>query len=259
MMRRTFILFSLALLLLSGCSTEMKLASSFVSQSKGARVAVYFPEEAIVKSERDSQYGSGLQILKSFNQDEFLDIMYGAYSKSLKDYGLDVYVPENPDDVQVDSLHWLVILSQVEIVEEVTQYEDHRYVDDQIYYYDFPLNTINVASWFEMDAGEWTPTLYFEHNLKDGFDSKVDYSFWTEQSNYLYKIDTLTLHDVYSYAVYLGKLYAGLTYDYMMNRYLIDKKPALKEKTCCPLRYDPYRKEITYDEDNNQFIELEGE
>ena len=75
-------------------------------------MAVYFPEEAQVTFIEDSD-GSYSRVLDSVDQNQFLDIMYEAYAEGLRSYGLDVYVPEDPENIQVDSLHWLVILSPV--------------------------------------------------------------------------------------------------------------------------------------------------
>ena len=174
----------------------------------------------------------------------------------MENYGVEVYVPEDIDHVQVDSTHWLVMLSRMEISGRVTEYEDYLFSDTDEYSYKHPLNTVNVASWFEINDGEWRPVQFCEHNLMDGFDSKTDYSFWTQKLDYSYTIDTLELKDVYNYAVYLGKLYAGYTYDYMMNSYV---GSALKKRGYqyqIMLRYDPYTKQLRYAEEDDRFVEI---
>jgi hypothetical protein len=184
--------------------------------------------------------------------------MYNAYAKALGDYGLEVYVPEDPDQVQVDSVHWMVVLSRVEVSGRITEYEDYLFSDTDEYSYKHPLNTVNVASWFEVNDGDWKPVLFCEHYLVDGFYSKTDYSFWSSQLNYSYTIDTLKLDNVYNYAVYLGKLYAGYTYDYMMNDY-VDTELAKQNVYYWDrymLRYDPYKKALRYAEDGDGFVEI---
>jgi len=115
-----------------------------------------------------------------------------------------------------------------------------------------------VASWFEVNDSVWLPVLYCEHNLMDGFNSKTDYSLWKGGLDYSYTIDTLKLNDVYNYAVYLGKLYAGYTYDYMMNNYIDAemRKKNLDYRDRDLLRYDPYKKELRYAEDDDRFVEI---
>lgn len=244
-------------LLLTSCQTELKLAKNFVAEQTNTRVAVYFPEKAEVTVEYNTQYDMQTEVLQGFSYDLFLDVLYGAYADGLRAYGLDVYVPEDVNNVQVDSVHWLVMLSRMEISGRITEYEDYLFSDNDEYSYKHPLNTVNVASWFEINDGEWKPVLFCEHNLIDGFDSRTDYSFWTTQFDYRYTIDTLKLEDVYNYAVYLGKVYSGYTYDYMMNSYVgaeMKKKDYVYQTL---LRYDPYKRQLRYAEEEDGFVEVE--
>ncbi len=259
MMKNSLLGGLLAIVLLSGCSSQLKLAQNFIERSGHASVAVYFPEKIITQSQRDAQDGAGAAVLDSLNQEAFLKIMYGAFSAQLKDYGLNLYQPDDPNDVQVDSVHWLVVLSRVEMQEKVTEYEDYVPFDGETYSYAFPLNTVNVASWFDLNDGTWSPTLFYEHNLIDAFDSDINFSFWLGQTDYAYAIDTLVVGDVYHYAVYLGKLYAGYTYDYMMNKYVGEQLKQQNHELSRFLRYDPYSKQVIYSEKDDRFIELKEE
>ncbi len=254
--RITIVIGWLLVLLLSGCQTEKKLAKQFMVERPVIEAAVYFPEKAEMKVEYNTQLGKQTDVLQGFSQDLFLDVMYNAYAQTLGDYGVQVYVPDNMNEVPVDSTHWLVMLSRMEITGRITEYEDYLFSDTDEYSYKHPLNTVNVASWFEINDGDWKPVLFSEHNLMDGFDSRADFSIWTNTIDYHYTIDTLKLNDVYNYAVYLGKLYAGYTYDYMMNSYV---GAELKERGYTyqiMLRYDPYKKQLRFTEEDDCFVEL---
>jgi len=244
---------------LSGCNVEKKLAKQYLTERPHIDAAVYFPEKAEVKVEYNTELDKKTEVLNGFDQDLFLDVMYNAYAKTMGDYGVNVYVPEDIDSILVDSTHWLVMLSRTEISGRITEYEDYLFSDTDYYSYKHPLNTVNVASWFEVNDGEWKPVLYCEHNLMDGFDSKTDYSIWTQEIDYTYTIDTLKLADVYNYAVYLGKLYAGYTYDYMMNSYVGKEmeRQNLDYWNQYLLRYDPYKKQLRYTVEDECFIEIE--
>lgn len=244
-------------MMLTSCQTEKKLAKKYVAERPHIEAAVFFPEQAEVKVEYSVQYGRNTEVLNGFNQDLFLDIVYNAYAETMGFYGVEVYVPDDINQVPVDSTHWLVMLSRMEISGRITEYEDYLYSDTDEYSYKHPLNTVNVASWFEINDGDWKPVLFSEHNLMDGFDSKADFSIWTNTIDYNCTIDTLQLNDVYNYAVYLGKLYAGYTYDYMMNSYVgaeLKKKGYVYQ---IMLRYDPYKKQLRYTEEDDCFIEIE--
>ena len=243
-------------LLLTSCQTEKKLAKKYLAERPNIEAAVYFPEKADVKVEYNTQLGKQTEVLNGFNQDLFLDVMYNAYAQGMGDYGVNVYIPEDIDKVPVDSTHWLVMLSRTEISGRITEYEDYLFSDTDEYSYKHPLNTVNVASWFEVNDGDWKPVLFCEHNLMDGFDSKTDFNFWENKIEYNYTIDTLELKDVYNYAVYLGKLYAAYTYDYMMNSYVGKELQKMSYGYQIMLRYDPYKKQLRYAEEDDGFVEI---
>ena len=255
----SFVAFAIIALLMSSCQTELKLAKNFVAEKSNTRVAVYFPEKAEVKVEYNPELGKQTEVLNGFSQDLFLDVVYNAYAAALSDYDMEVYLPEDIDNVQVDSVHWLVMLSRMEILGQVMEYEDFLFSDTDEYSYKHPLNSVNVASWFEISDGEWKPVLFCEHNLIDGFNSTTDYSFWTGTIDYSYTIDTLELKDVYNYAVYLGRLYAGYTYDYMMNSYVGAelKRQNLDYWNQSKLRYDPYKRQLRYVVEDDGFVEID--
>lgn len=257
-MNKILLFFVCLLLAMSSCQTELKLAKSYIAQRPYIEAAVYFPEKAEVKVEYNTQYGKQTEVLSAFSQDLFLDVMYNAYANALGQYGIEVYVPNDIENVLVDSMHWLVMLSRVAISGRITEYEDYLFSDTDEYSYKHPLNTVNVASWFEINDSVWLPVLFCEHNIMDGFNSKTDYSFWANKIDYNYTIDTLKLKDVYNFAVYLGKVYASYTYDYMMNRYVGAemKRQQLGYWNRHMLRYDPFQKQLRYAEEGEGFVEI---
>ena len=254
--RNTFIGIIIALLFTS-CGSEIKLANQFVAQSRQTQAAVYFPESAQVTLIQ-AEDGAYTSVLDSLNQNTFLDVMYLAYADALSQYGVNVYVPDDPDHVPVDSTHWLVVLSHMEIQGLFTDYVDRLFDFIDEYEYSFSLNTVNVASWFDINDGEWHPTLFDEHNLVDDFDSYVDQSS-VDVAQYHYDIKTITNNDLYDYAVFLGKRYAACTYDYMRNRYIGAEMRKADKSARFQLRWDPSEKLFYFQQEGEGFIELKAE
>ena len=244
------IVFMMALV---GCGSEYKLANRFINQSQNIQAAVYFPETAQVTliQGNDGLYSN---VLDSLNQDVFLDIMYLAYADEMRHYGVNVYVPEDVNHVLVDSTHWLVVLSSVEIQGLFTDYVDYLFDFSDEYSYTYSLNTVNVASWFDVNDGEWHPILYDEHNLMDDFESYV-----TRGRQYHYKIKPIVADDVYDYAVYLGKRYAVFTYDYMMNSYVSETLRKRGDTASFKLHWDPRENTLDFLQDDEGFYELKTE
>lgn len=257
MKAKSIIVVVLAAVLLASCGSEFKLAKSFTTQAQQTRVAVYFPETVQVTLLPDGE-GDYSEVLDSVNQNMFLDIMYAAYADGLRHCGMDVYIPEDQDHIQIDSTHWLVILSNMEIQGMYSDYVDRLFDFLSEYEYTFALNTVNVASWFDINDGQWHPTVFDEHNLRDDFDSYITHSRETG-TQYHYNITPLKAADVYNYAVYLGKRYAEFTYDYMMNRYI---DSSLEKRNVYPrfrLHWDSTENSYNYLMDDEGFIEVRTE
>lgn len=254
---KNLFIIALAALTFVSCGSEFRLANQFVNQSRDIQMAVYFPEEARVTlvQDADSTY---TKVLDSINQDLFLDIMYAAYADELGNYNLNVYIPDDPDAVVVDSTHWLVVLSQVEIQGLFVEYVDQLYDLTDEYNYSFSLNKVNVASWFDVNDGEWLPTLFDEYNLMDGFDSYVSNSR-KNGMQYHYNITPIKTDDVYDFAVFLGKRYAAFTFDYMLNHFVESKMEEQHAEPRFKLRWDPYEQTFLFQQEEEGFIELKVE
>lgn len=254
---KNIIIAVLAALTFASCGSEFRLANQFVKHSDNMNLAVYFPEEALVTLVQDTD-GTYTKVLDSLNQDLFLDVMYAAYADELGRYKVNVYIPEDPDAVQVDSTHWLALLSKVEIQGLFTEYVDELFDFIDEYAYSFTLNTVNVASWFDLNDGEWQPTLFDEYNLTDDFSSHVSYSR-KNGTQYHYNITPINTEAVYDFAVFLGKRYAVFTYDYMMNRFVEQEMGTKNQVPRFKLHWDPYKGSLFFRQEDEGFIELGGD
>lgn len=238
----------------TSCGSEFGLANRFVVQSPKTRVAIYFPEEAQMTLVQGVD-GTYTSVLDSVDQNAFLDIMYGAYADGLNEYGLEVYLPDDPDHVQTDSTHWLIILSQVEIQGLFTDYVDHLFDFVEEYDYTFTLNTVNVASWYDINNGAWLPTLFDEYNLRDDFNSYVTQSR-KNGTQYNYDITPIKTEDVYDFAVFLGKRHAAFTYDYMMNHFVESELKAKNQVPRFKLHWDPIEGSFYFQQEEEGFWEI---
>ena len=241
-------------LTLVGCTTEMRLANRFVTDAHQVRAAVYFPEEARVTLMQDEQ-GNYTKVLDSLDQNAFLDIMYASCADRLRSYDVDVYVPENSDDIQVDSIHWLVLLTQMEIQGKITSYTDCFYDFVDTYEFQVPLNTVNVAAWFDINDGEWRPTLFYEHNLIEDYHSGVVRK--EGEYHYDYSVVEMKTDDLYNYAVYLGRTYADCLFNDMMNKYVRSEMTKQNAVPRFRMRWDPQEKTFYLADEEEGFIELD--
>ncbi|NOU47714.1 MAG: hypothetical protein HOO86_11725 [Bacteroidales bacterium] len=161
--------------------------------------------------------------------------------------------------MNVDSNAWVVNVAQFELQEYSTIYVDTQEVLGMEYSYDVPLNGVNSAYWFEfsrVNAPENTkPEVMFAANdLYDQFDGKLNFDIFTGVINYYLQSDTITESDFYRQIDFSARLYAGYTFDYLMNNYIgTNLTNDLQMRRY--FRYDPYQKSIFVTEDD-KFIPL---
>ena len=254
------------------CAPHKKLAYDFVNSSKGASVAFYVPEElqktnlrsdcnpnsvdlvVLDEDELQDTINARVKILNKIEDEIFLDVMFSSFEKALEDYGLKLQYWEN-ENTMPDSLHWVVDLSHIEIQELVRHQVSSCGVEGN---YEFiPTTTVNVASWFELLNDNNSSFLFTEQN----YDEYIYECYYTLDSlnNLVINVDIqdITIDGFYDFAVMLGKLYAGYSFDYFMNEYVKKemRKKGLEYSDDTYMRYDPYESYIYYT-GGDKFIKL---
>ena len=259
--------------LFASCSMQTNLAYDFVNQSKGAEVAFYVPKElekinirkdcnpvnidlaSLDEEQLRDTIEARTMIVNKIDDDVFLNVLIASFEETMKDYGVTLNYWEN-ENTKPDSLHWIVDLSHVEISELVEHLLTHCGVDGN---YEFlPSTTVNVASWFELINDENSRLLFTEQNYGEYI---VDCYYTLDTANNIIvnaEFQRLTIDGFYDFAVMLGKLYAGYSYDYFMNDYVRKEmirrgKEYSEEKY---LRYNPYESYI-YSTYKDKLIRLE--
>ena len=270
--KNLLIVFLLSMTFVS-CSSHKKLAYDFVNKTKGASVAFYVPEElkkqnvrkdcninnpelfVMDEAQQRDTIEARTKIVNKINDEIFLDVMITSFEKTLEDYGLKLEYWEH-DGKKPDSLHWIVDLSHVEIQEYVTYSLSECGVEGYAEF--FPITAVNVASWFGLMNDEESHFLYTEQDCED----YIAECYYTLDSlnNLVANIECkrLTIDDFYNFAVVLGKLYAGYSYDFFMNEY-VRKEMRRREIECSDdvyMRYDPYESYI-YHTHSDRFIPME--
>lgn len=250
-------------LTIASCSPAKRFAYDFVNKSKGASVAFYVPVELqktnmrkdcnpqnvdLVLLDEDQladTINSRIKILNDIDDEVFLDVMIASFEEALRDYNLklDYWEDENTSS---DSLHWIVDLSHVEIQELVLHQMSHCGVEGN---YEFlPSTAVNVASWFELANEEKSDILFTEQDYSEYI---IDCFYTLDTANNLVvnaEFQQLTIDGFYGFAVMLGKLYAGYSFDYFMNEYVRKemRKRGKEYSDDTYMRYDPYESYIYY-------------
>ena len=228
-----------------GCNPEKKLAKSFVYQS-GKRSALVFSPEYIYKEnqktwlldslkgnfsdeQKDSLLWEMSDYVKNINDSIFLKKFTRGFFYQLAKYGFDVFDQDAIDlFMQNDSSAYFINIPQVELDETIYPYKDKMLINGYTYFHQHYLNAIDLSTWLEISKVNDTiinkQVMFASDLITDDLNGSFDYDEETDQLKYYYKIDTLTVNQLYDLAITLGKKYAGYTYDYLLNRYILTQK-----------------------------------
>ena len=142
---KILLMLSLISILFTSCSPQKRLAYDFVNKTKGASVAFYVPKELkktnirrdcdpsnidLVTLDEDQlrdTIAARTRIVNKINDDIFLNVLYASFESTLKDY--DLAIEYYDEEIQPDSLHWIIDLSHIEIQEYVETLLSHCGVD----------------------------------------------------------------------------------------------------------------------------------
>ncbi len=228
------------------CSPEKKLAKEFV-YAPHKRYALVIPPDFLYKYNRkewlldsikgnftDEQKDSILwelsRLVKNIDDSVYILKFIRGFDYQLADYGFNVYSLSYMDAfMKYDSNAYIINIPQIELEETVYPYKDETIFDGYTYFHQHYLNALDVSTWFEINAVNDTSqnkVLYANDIMTDELKSSFEYDQITDQVKYFYQIDTLDVNDVYQLAVILGKRYAQYTYDYLLNQYIEQHKPA---------------------------------
>ena len=244
----SFIRFILLLIVVSGlfyaCSPEKKIAKEFVYNG-GKRYALVIPPDYIFKynrkewlldsikenltpDQKDSVLWELSTLVKDIDDSIYILKFIRGYDYKLAEFGFDVFSPKYTGVfMEKDSNAYVINIPQIEMEETIYPYKDETVIGGYTYFHQHYLNALDVSTWFEIskvnDTAE-NKVLFANNILTDDLESTFEYDDLTDQVKYFYKIDTLTVNDVYKLAVLLGKRYAQYTYDYLMNKYILEHK-----------------------------------
>ena len=141
-----------------------------------------------------------------------------------------------------DSNSYQVNIAQIELEETLYSFRDEIMIYDKYFYHDHNLNAVYVNSWFEiknLDEHNSDQQIYFTTDLiSDVPDGSFNYDIFSGKVRYMYNIDSLEIKQIYDFAYELGKVYAGYTFDLLLNDELNSKiEPGKRSSRYW--RYDP--------------------
>lgn len=257
------------------CSSERKVAIAYTKKAPSISIMVLKPAKLFKVNQKvyildsigsvspENEAAVLLEnslFLKQLDDTLFMANYSLGYQKELAKFGFKVYTESQMESfMQLDSNTIQISIAQIELEETLYTFRDETQMFGQQYYHDHNLNAVYVNSWFEISPfnKETNDTsIYFTTDmLVDQVDGIFDYDQFSGQMRYMYNIDSMTTDMLYNFAYDLGRVYAGYTFDYLMNK-SIDKQVPKEKRTERYWRFDPYTHTF-YLADEDRFISLD--
>jgi len=265
------------LLILSSCSVEKKIAKEYIANDSTRSVLVIPPEYIFKKSLKEWEIDSAKQLdtwtldsllwenslfLKYIDDSIFLDYYMRNYLLEMEAFGFKVFEEDSLlSFLSGNANSFIVNIAQVELEEYIMPIEEEAEFGDYIYSEVIDLNAINLNSWFEIsrvNAEEDKALFFTSHYLTDDLEGFFKYFYFLDEVSFRYEIDTMLVDEVYKLAALVGRLYAGYTFDYLLNTYLSRRmdEDGLRRSNIY-YHYNRHRKYLAPAGEDDQFIPME--
>lgn len=269
-----FIIFIPLFFLLNSCSVEYKIAKGFVDTPNNISLLVFTPDyifknnlktyeypvyDSLSGDDLDSALFFNSLFLQNLDDSIFFENYMNNLNLGLSMYGINVF-PEYMLDsfLLIQSDAYILYIAQIELEEYVMPYTAEEYFGEYFYSETIDLNAVNINSWFEitkLNSDENVKkVLYASHMVFDDMSGSFSQNIFTGEVKFSYIIEQMTENDIYELSALLGAKYAGYTFDYFLNNYIIKHLPENVHSDKY-LHYNPFRKTLTpaYDD---CFIEM---
>jgi hypothetical protein len=200
--------------------------------------------------------------LKYIDDSTFVDYYMSNYLSEMEALGFRVY----PQDSLISFLSgrsnaFIINIAQLELEEYVMPIKEEAQFGYYLYYEVIDLNAVNLNSWFEISRvnEEEDKALFFASQfLTDELEGYFRNFYSTGEVQFRYEIDTLLLDQIYKLGALAGYLYAGYTFDYLMNRYL-DHRMEADGLRRSPIyyHYERQRRFLGVAEEEDRFIPMD--
>jgi hypothetical protein len=278
MMRTFSSLLVLAVLMLSGCSIEQRLASAFVETAKPDEFLLLRPSylfkynlktfevpgaDSMDVTIRDSILLAKSLFLKDVDDSVFLDHFTAGFEKGLQSYGASV-VPETSIDTLLvkQGTPYVVNIAQFSLEEYIHPYSSEEDVYGEVVVIDgIDLNAVNYNVWMElgrMNTEKKNKVLFLSDYLLDSMNGTLKQNLISGKLSFDFTIDTMTVAQVYVFAGRFGEKSAEYLFDYLMNNYIGDNLPENYPYERYYYHYDRERKYSYPVGEEDRVIELDG-
>jgi hypothetical protein len=230
--------------LLVSCYPEYKLAKTFIESRPDISILV-MPADYIFKNnlkrtelgdttgmtpdQVDSVKMAKSLFLKEISDSVFLETFINSMITEFERLGIKVYINDADSFLFSPSPSYILNIAQLELEEKNLDQKDSETFEEMTYYKTIKTNAVNVNSWFELTwlnpKKEGRKLFFASETIADIVNGYFTQNLITGQVYYKYDIVKMDTDVIYRYCELLGIRYAGYTFDYLMNQYIIQNYP----------------------------------
>jgi len=180
--------------------------------------------------QKDSALMENSSFLKSVSDSIVLETFINSLIIEFEKLGFKVYTESQLDSfLFIKTPAYIFNIAQIELEEHYNVHEDQQDFGDYTYHKSVDLNAISYNFWFELselnDGNEDTKLLYASETINDVVYGYFAENIFTGNIKYKYNVNEIDLNVIYRYCGIFGERNAGYTYDYLMNKYIIENWP----------------------------------
>lgn len=230
---------------LSSCSVDKKIGKTFIESPPPIQILLFPPNDpfkynhkgedipgfdSLTAVQQDSALDVSSRFVRGVNDSAFLENYVNSFLAELRKLGFTVYLPEAVDTLlKLQPQVYVLNMAQLQLDEYYYPFEDDIVFYETRYIKSFELNAVDFSVWYEISkmnsANPKKTLLYATHSMTDGVDGSFFLEPFTDEVRYRYSIDSISVADVQTMAVNLGKRHASYLYDFFLNQYIAYHMP----------------------------------
>jgi hypothetical protein len=240
----------LSLLSLTSCYPEWKLGKTFIDSEKDISLMI-LPTDFVIKTnlkredlgdtlqmtgeEKDSLLWEQSLFVKNLSDSIVLETFINSMISEFKKLGIDVFLDNAADSFLFkQSPAWIMNIGQLQIEEGYHDFKDSDEFGGNIYYKNFKTNAVTFNTWLELTKlnpkQEGRKLFFASETIADIVDGYFNENLLTGEIKYKYQVIEIDVDIIYHYCEILGARYAGYTFDYLMNEYIMTHFPSDKKR-----------------------------
>jgi hypothetical protein len=235
-----------------GCAPEKKIGSEFLSKRNGITMVIRAPDwvkmenlspDTInypfspIQRERDSIKYYNSKILQDLTDSVLISTYVRNLQESLISQGFKTLIVFKKDTIfPVKQNAFLINIGQIEVDEKSIPIRDETQYNRKLYGADYDQAKVEMSFWVEICkiedsiAIEPTRLLFDSYEITDQAEGAFQWDYANNRMNYVLKQDEILPTDVYNMAKLMGADHGLRLNDYLLNEYIFNFLPQMKDK-----------------------------